>query len=284
MSSTAQALHLGNKSPASESHVVRRRSGVSVHMCLHGSGCSRFGRRQAVLLGAAAGGGLASRVDNSRAESTQNYDAFAPTYNELDGNWQADVLGFNGLREVLLQNAKGDVLEVGVGTFLNLPRYPTSGEKITSLTGIDLSTSMLSIAEDTLRLFDQRSTSIPLDFVKLLPMDAESLNFSDGSFDSVVDTYSMCTFRHPELFLREALRVTRPGGKILLLEHARSSQGMLAAYQDITADIVEQTAKGCRWNQNIAELLAESGIASKATRIHTREALLGTVQLLVIDV
>lgn len=81
--------------------------------------------------------------------------------------------------------------QVGVGTFLNLPHYPTTGDQVTSLTGIDLSKSMLSVAEETLASFDQTATSVPLQSVRLIPMDAESLTFPDGTSTSILSAASI---------------------------------------------------------------------------------------------
>jgi ubiquinone/menaquinone biosynthesis C-methylase UbiE len=88
----------------------------------------------------------------------------------------------------------------------------------------------------------------------------ERLPFQDASFDSVVDTFSLCVFPRPGEALRELARVLRPGGRLLLLEHSRSSSPLLAAYQDATNGAVAAMSKGCAWNQDVEALLAGAGL------------------------
>jgi ubiquinone/menaquinone biosynthesis C-methylase UbiE len=117
---------------------------------------------------------------------------------------------FGGGREWVCSQASGDVLEIAVGTARNLPYY---GDDV-RLTGIELSPEMLAIANERQRELGRE--------VDLRLGDAESLDFPDASFDTVTCTLGLCTIPDPRGAAREAHRVLRPGGRLLLLEHVRS--------------------------------------------------------------
>ena len=109
------------------------------------------------------------------------------------------------------------VLEVGVGTGINTSLYPTTCH----VTGIDLSTSMLEKARE-------RVEREGLKNVRLLEMDAASLTFADSSFDIVYAPYLISVVPDPVQVVREMRRVCRPGGRIIVLNHFRSSNPLLA--------------------------------------------------------
>jgi ubiquinone/menaquinone biosynthesis C-methylase UbiE len=95
--------------------------------------------------------------------------------------------------------------------------------------------------------------------VSFLVADAASLPFSDQSFDTVVSSFSTCTFPEPLTALREIARVSRAGGRILLLEHGRSEREWLGRWQDCHAD---QFAKpfGCHWNREPLSMVPKAGL------------------------
>ncbi len=104
------------------------------------------------------------------------------------------------------------VLEVGVGTGINASLYP----KACSVTGIDLSSSMLEKARDRIARKGVRN-------VRLLQMDAANLKFADDTFDIVYAPYVISVVPDPVAVAREMRRVCRPGGRIVILNHFRSS-------------------------------------------------------------
>jgi ubiquinone/menaquinone biosynthesis C-methylase UbiE len=117
---------------------------------------------------------------------------------------------FGGGREWVCSQAEGKVLELAAGTARNLPYYPPEVE----ITGIELSPEMLSIGRERTEELGREAD--------LRVGDVQSLDFADGSFDTVVCTLGLCTIPEPRKAVGEAHRVLRPGGKLLLLEHVRS--------------------------------------------------------------
>jgi len=162
----------------------------------------------------------------------QDYDRFSSKYDELDGGAAAGALGLERARQDMIGAARGLVLEVAVGTGLNLPMYQfrasTKGARgeVDKLIAIDLSPGMLLQAKT-------KSAGLSLDEsqIEFRTMDAEQLDFPDNTFDTVVDTFSLCVFPDPVAALREMKRVCKPDGRILLLENSISDNSFLAAYQ-----------------------------------------------------
>ena len=189
----------------------------------------------------------------TRQEISQKYDRFAQWYDLFEG--VPDLFGIKTLRQRLLGQASGKVLEVAVGTGKNLPYYPHECRII----AVDLSREMLNIAR-------KRAAKLSMN-VSFLLADAEALPFSDETFDTVVSSLSTCTFPDPVAALKEMARVCRSDGKILLLEHGRSNREWLGRWQDRHAD---QFAKplGCHWNREPLELVRHTGLkVNKSQRV-----------------
>jgi ubiquinone/menaquinone biosynthesis C-methylase UbiE len=113
-------------------------------------------------------------------------------------------------RQWVCGQASRDVLEIAIGTGRNLPFYPSD----VRLTGIDLTPAMLDKARE-------RAADLGID-VRLVIADAQTLDFPDESFDTVVITLALSTVPSVRRVLAEAWHVLRPGGRLLLLEHVRS--------------------------------------------------------------
>ena len=131
--------------------------------------------------------------------------------------WPVELLWYKKWRRALWKQIQGpNVLEIGVGTGKNIPYYPEDIE----LTGIDLSPGMLKRAQKLLPKSN--------DSVTLHEMDAQQMDFPDETFDEAVATFVFCSVPDPILGLKEALRVTKPGGRLHLLEHMKPQQSFLA--------------------------------------------------------
>jgi ubiquinone/menaquinone biosynthesis C-methylase UbiE len=120
-------------------------------------------------------------------------------------------LQFGGGRQWLGVRARGRVLEVAIGTGLNLPHYPAEA----TVTGIDLSPAMLAIAR-------KRAADLGR-AIDLHEGDAQRLPFGDAAFDTVVCALSLCTIPDPAVAIDEMRRVLVPGGRLLLLDHIGST-------------------------------------------------------------
>ena len=188
------------------------------------------------------------------------YDTYASSYDTLDGGQAAEVLGINKLRAKAGRAANGDVLEVAVGTGLELDYLGQTK----SLVGIDISADMLSEAQKKL------PDTVPS---KLMQMDAGAMEFPDDSFDTVQSTFSFCVFDEPDKVMREMTRVVKPGGQVLLLENSLSTFKPLELIQDLTEPIITPLSKNCRWNVNVPKIAEEAGLKL----ISKEEAQAGTV-------
>ena len=108
--------------------------------------------------------------------------------------------------------------------------------------------------------------------------DAAVLPFPPGSFDTVVDTFSLCVFADPLGALRSMVAAVRPGGRLLLLEHSRSAVPGLGLYQDLTAPAVAALGgKGCMWNQDVLGLVRQAGLRVVSAQPHLGGLLVSVV-------
>ena len=150
----------------------------------------------------------------------KRYNATSVVYDFME--WPIERIWYNRWRKMIWEQVKGPkVLEIGVGTGKNLPYY----SEHLQITAIDLSPGMLKHARKKL-------TKQEGQHVVLKEMDAQNLEFENDSFDEVVATFAFCSVPEPVLGLKEALRVTKPSGKLHLLEHMRSRNSVLASVMD----------------------------------------------------
>lgn len=181
-----------------------------------------------------------------KADIRHNYDNIAKWYDRIVG--VIEWLSLRRKRQDLIAKASGQVLEVAVGTGVNLAYYPPN----VRIDAVDLSSGMMEIAR-------RKADRLGLD-VTFHEMDAESLSFPDDRFDAVVSTLSARTFPDPVAALEEMARVVRPGGKILLMEQGLSNRGWPARFQRRLSDKHFETV-GCRWDREPMALVRKSGLS-----------------------
>lgn len=139
------------------------------------------------------------------------YKFYAPLYDYIFGS--VFEPGRHALANVVKEQAPSSILEIGVGTGLMLEYYPVK----TKIVGVDISSDMLDIAKD-------RADDLPEHKIKLMKVDAEALNFADGSFDCVTLPYVLSVTPNPEKLVSELRRVCRKGGTIIILNHFSGSR------------------------------------------------------------
>lgn len=167
--------------------------------------------------------------------------------------------GLGSLRERVLEDAAGRLLIVGLGPGHDLDHIPAS---VTSVVALEPSASMRDAARAQL----QTATARGLD-VELLDARAEAIPLPDGSVDSVLVAYVLCSVDDPRAVLAEIRRVLRPGGTVHVLEHVRAQPGsVLRGAQRLVRPVWPRFAGGCRVDQDTAALLAEAGLDLSGVR------------------
>ncbi|HXR70370.1 class I SAM-dependent methyltransferase [Actinocrinis sp.] len=170
---------------------------------------------------------------------------FAATYDRMMA--KGEKQGLRELRQRLIAQADGRVIEIGGGTGHNLAHYPA---EVTALTVTEPEPPMVR------RLQRHAAERAPLATVLRAP--AEDLPFEDDSFDTAVSTLVLCGVDDQQRALRELIRVLRPGGRLLFLEHVRSDDVRLARRQN-RVNWLNQFMVGCDCNRPTLESIREAG-------------------------
>ncbi|HBV85349.1 MAG TPA: SAM-dependent methyltransferase, partial [Desulfosporosinus sp.] len=180
-------------------------------------------------------------MDKETLLTRKRYNRTSKFYDIMDRMIKPD------LRKKILKQVKGKVLEVGVGTGKNLEYYPPNCD----ITGIDLSPGMLERAKE-------RAQKLKIT-VSLLEMDAQNLQFPEGSFDTVVATCVFCSVPDPIKGLEEIKRVCKPRGKVILLEHVRSDNPLLGKIMDLLDPLTVRMI-GSHINRRTVENITKAGL------------------------
>lgn len=157
-------------------------------------------------------------------------------------------------REKVVPLAQGTVLEIGIGTGLNLPYYDAG--KVQRVIGLDPSESSWTLA---------RSRAARLEFdVEFIGLPGEEIPLADASVDTVLVTFALCTIPDPVTALQGMARVLRPGGQLLFCEHGRAPDPRVSAWQDRLTPLWRKIAGGCHLNRDIPRLLHAGGFSATA--------------------
>lgn len=167
------------------------------------------------------------------------------------------------LRRELLQEARGHILEVAVGKGRNFEFYPQNAQ----ITAVDVDASRLEEAKKQAEKF-----GISADFIHAM---VEDTHLTPQTYDTVVSTLSLCSYKNPVEVLRSFGKYCRPDGKILLLEHGLSDRAWLARIQH-KLNKLHLHLWGCNYNRDIKKFLEISGLKVDTIERH----IFGTVYVI----
>jgi ubiquinone/menaquinone biosynthesis C-methylase UbiE len=151
-------------------------------------------------------------------------------------------------RQRLVDRAEGRVLEVGIGSGLNLPLY---GSKVTAVVGVDPSSALLTLARAR-----ANGTALP---VTLMQAEAEAMPIEDNCVEMVLSAWTLCSVRDIHQVLGEIRRVLKPGGRFIFVEHGRAPEPGVARWQDRLTPAWRKFAGGCHLNRDIRALVQNAG-------------------------
>ena len=159
-------------------------------------------------------------------------------------------------RESLVPDASGFVLEVGVGSGLNLRFYPSTVERVI---GIDPSWELLRMA--------RQRVGASMTLINLVEASAEALPILTSSIDTVVMTFTLCSIADPARALSEIHRVLRPGGELRFAEHGLAPEKTVQTWQHRLNPLWRRVAGGCNLDRRMDELIRSSGF--RLNELHT---------------
>jgi SAM-dependent methyltransferase len=152
-------------------------------------------------------------------------------------------------RQKVVPRASGTVLEIGIGTGLNLPFYDAA--RVDRLIGLDPS-------EESWALAGERAAHLDFD-VEFIGLPGEEIPLETASVDTVLVTYALCTIPDPVSALQGMARVLRPGGELIFCEHGKAPDAGVRKWQDRINPFWQRIAGGCNLNRDIPALLGAGG-------------------------
>jgi ubiquinone/menaquinone biosynthesis C-methylase UbiE len=152
-------------------------------------------------------------------------------------------------REKVVPRAHGRVLEVGIGSGLNLPYYDAA--KVSKLWGLDPSPELTQIAK-------RAAAALPFE-VEFVGLPGDAIPLEDDSVDSVVMTYTLCSIPDTAAALRQIGRVLRPGGELIFCEHGAAPDAGVRRWQDRLNPLWQRIGGGCNLNRAIPTLIEAGG-------------------------
>jgi len=152
-------------------------------------------------------------------------------------------------RQLVVPLAKGCVLEVGIGSGLNLPFYDPA--KVQRVIGVDPCAELLSKAR-------QRADAVPFP-VELLQRGAAGIPLADDSVDTVLLTFTLCTIPAIDAALTQIRRVLKPGGEVIFCEHGKAPDSAVQRWQNRLNPLWKRCFGGCHLNRDVPELLRAGG-------------------------
>jgi ubiquinone/menaquinone biosynthesis C-methylase UbiE len=185
-------------------------------------------------------------VDPKATNQTQaRYQRIAPLYDRMEVFAERSYQPWRARLWSMVRGPK--VLEVGVGTGKNMPYYPEDVD----ITAIDLTPGMLDRAR-------KRAAKLNIS-IELQLGDTQNLDFPEGTFDDVVETFVFCSVPDPMLGLKELARVVKPGGRVLMLEHVRAANTVLGTLMDVLNPVVVRIS-GANINRRTVDNVGQSGL------------------------
>jgi ubiquinone/menaquinone biosynthesis C-methylase UbiE len=153
-------------------------------------------------------------------------------------------------REKIVPLAKGNVLEIGIGSGLNFPYY--DDREVNHLIAIDPSMDVWKKNK-----FDPKD--IPFDF-EFIQASAENIPSDNNSFDTIVMTYTLCSIRKTNKAFEEIRRVLKPNGKLVFCEHGKAPDKAIERWQNLINPVWKQFAGGCNLNRDIPLIIEKNGL------------------------